>query len=452
MNTTLVYNRIAAALPVVLWLAFMSAVVVESDVYRYAAIALTIIAAVTCQVDCRRVMRDWLAVLCVAWAAYALIRFLFEYIAFGEHGASEWLYVFPAFFPILGVALTATWKSVERALFALFAIAALLFVILTPYRSIAAGDQISPLLHHNSIHGAVGCGFLFLGVFHFMAHQIEVGAARRARNVAIALALVIMAFALVNIYGAKSKGVWLAMLPALATMVICAFVYIRQTHVRTAMVALLGIVVAGSYLVRANVEKVALATFNSVAGIGTRLYDGDSLIAVMKDAIASNGTPTSLDERLQLWTNALEVLQVHPVLGSGNGWLTIWHTTDYAGVPYTLIHNGYLEILVRYGFVGLGSFVLILAATIHRLHRAALAGVISKSAFSCYLTFVIYFCFTILSNSNNRLAIGESFVLLCGALTFACTLRMRDRARDVKLATATGLEDGMIGQGGSHRG
>src|SRR5690606_2483179 len=74
-----------------LWAAMASAMLLESDSYRYAAIALVCFSLVWCRPHLRLVARDWLAILCWLWAAYVLIRFIVGVAVYDERGTSEWL-------------------------------------------------------------------------------------------------------------------------------------------------------------------------------------------------------------------------------------------------------------------------------------------------------------------------------------------------------------------------
>lgn len=411
----------------ILWLAMMSVTLIETDVYRYAAILLMGLTFTLRKASFRPALSDWLSIVCIAWGVFALSRFLFGLISAGEKGASEWLYAFAIFFPAMGVALQTSWHLIKPILLAFFCGALVLLAASTPFSAIVAGEYISPAFHHNSIHGAVGCGFIFIGAFYWAVHQWEIGSSARTKAIVLAIAVAVIGLAIFNIYGAKSKGVWLALVPAVGLMTITTLVYLRTKTVLVAAIAGLLLLSWGVYEVRDNVAHYGGATLNSVVVIAERLDSGAPVERVMREAIESSQTPMSLDERLQLWTNALSVISVSPIFGSGNGWLTIWRTTSYASVPYTLLHNGYLEILVRYGIAGLAILALIVVSGIYRVYRASSAGVISKSAFACYLTLAVYFGFTILSNSNNRLAIGESYALLFAATCFACSMRLRSR-------------------------
>jgi O-antigen ligase len=411
----------------ILWLAMMSVTLIESDAYRYAAILLMGLTFTLRRAPFRPVLSDWLAIVCIGWGVFALSRFLFGLISAGEKGASEWLYAFAIFFPAMGVALQTSWHLIKPILLAFFCGALVLLAVSTPFSAIMAGEYISPAFHHNSIHGAVGCGFIFIGAFYWAVHQWEIGSSARAKAIVLAIAVAVIGLAIFNIYGAKSKGVWLALLPAVGLMAVTTLLYLRKKTVLVAAIGGLLLLSWGIYEVRDNVAHYGAATLNATVMIAERLDSGAPLERVMKEAIESPQTPMSMDERLQLWTNALNVIAVSPIFGSGNGWLTIWRTTPYASVPYTLLHDGYLEILVRYGIAGLAILALIVVSGIYRVYRASSAGVISRSAFACYLTFAVYFGFTILTNSNNRLAIGESYSLLFAATCFACSMRLRSR-------------------------
>jgi len=409
------------------WLAMMSVTLIESDAYRYAAILLMGLTFMLRKAPLRPALTDWLAIVCVAWGTLALLRFLFGLIVLGERGASEWLYAFAIFFPAMGVALNTSWDLIKPILQTFFLSALVLLMVSTPFFAIVAGERISPGFHHNSIHGAVGCGFIFIGAFYWAVHQWEIGSSVRTKTIVLTIAVMVIGLALFNIYGAKSKGVWLALLPALGLMVATTLFYLRRKTVLVAAVSGLLLLSWGIYEVRDNLAHFGAATFSSTVGIIGQLDSGVSLDRVMHDAIVSPDTPQAMDERLQLWADAIDVISVAPVIGSGNSWLTIWQTTPYRDVTYTLMHNGYLEILIRYGFSGLAILALIVVAAIHRVYRASSQGVISKSAFACYLTFAVYFAFSILSNSNNRLAIGESYALLFAATCFASSIRLRYR-------------------------
>jgi O-antigen ligase len=145
----------------------------------------------------------------------------------------------------------------------------------------------------------------------------------------------------------------------------------------------------------------------------------------VSETIDDRSTPLSMDERLQLWANAWEVFSTAPIFGWGNEWIVRWRHSHYTGVNYTLTHNGYLEILVRYGLAGAAFLSVMLFAFCRSVYQAASAAIIPRAALHAYFLILLFFAFTLLSNSNNRLAIGESLAILSAAVALACQLKLR---------------------------
>jgi hypothetical protein len=54
------------------------------------------------------------------------------------------------------------------------------------------------------------------------------------------------------------------------------------------------------------------------------------------------------------------------------------------------------------------------------VRRANVIGLISGPAYLCFVFSLAFFLLSLLTNSNNRLAIGESFFLFVGAFGFCC--------------------------------
>jgi O-antigen ligase len=407
------------------WLVMMSPTVLERDAYRYAAGLLAVVGLIYYSRLQLPVRPNWLSWLCVGWGAYAAIRFVTIILATEHHnlGASEWLYIFPFFFPILGEALVLYRRQFPVIIAGFFAVALTMLVVTTDYREIAAGLTSVPLIHNNQIHGAVGCGFMLIGAFYWLLHYADgrAVAARTARFATIAAPLV-MLLCLYNIYGAKSKGVWLALVIVLPVLALSAACRIRldRRHSLLWAVGLIVALAAGAYLVRDNLWATAGPTAMSAAEILDDVSSGEDIGQRVTQAIGSSDVPGSMNARLQIWSNAWEIVSDAPLFGAGNDWMMIWKQTHYASVGFTLMHNGYLEILVRHGIFGLVVFAIILAGFLLMVAKACRAGIVSRSAATCYYVSILYFLVTIASNSNNRLAIGESFFLLTAAVAFYC--------------------------------
>ncbi|MGV8938495.1 MAG: O-antigen ligase family protein [Allorhizobium sp.] len=418
-----------------LWLLAMSATLVETDAYRYAAIALVMSALLMPPVGIKR-SADWLTWLCVGWAVYVGVRFLVIYAMTATHdrGSSEFLYIFPAFFPLLGLALWRYRANIEGALAVFFAVALLALLLTTQYGVVISGERASPLVHKNPIHGAAGAGLVMIGAFYWFMFYFERGLWRtQLSKFATISAPLIFALCVFNVYGAKSKGVWLAMSMVLPFMCLSVLFYMNRKTGMTLTALVAAVIMFGCYNVRDNLWQTAGPTIEASSSIATNEIVGGRVESLLDQTIRSDETPIAMKERLKLWSNAMEIIEQAPVFGVGNSWLRLWEKTRYSDVGYDLIHNGYLEIVIRHGLFGLLVCAVILCALVYRSYKALSHALISKSAFFCYLAMIAFFLIALLSNSDNRLAIGESFFLMIGAVAFYCTERL---ARDMPASHA----------------
>lgn len=406
-----------------LWTLMASAMLIESDVYRYVTVALIVFAIVRRGADVKWVSGDWLALVCYAWSIYVVVRYLLGVLVSGEKGTSEWLYVFPVFFPFVGVALYATRRYINPAI-ALLLICGLVGLVVTlDFPVIFAGKRAAPLFHHNSIHAGVGAGMLFLTALFAILHTAETGHPRGVYKwPLLALTSAAALLSLVGMLGSQSKGAWLA----LATTVIFMSVLMLLHYAGRWRFVLLG----GLVLVTIVIGTIATPYVKKVAGptIGAaEMLTADTLavrgpFAAMQRSIDNPATPSSMRERLKLWSNAIELIQEAPWIGWGNAWLVQWRKTTYADVGYNLMHNGYLEIMVRHGLLGITFLLVFVIAAAYSVNDARRRGIISASlAVYLYSISLFFFC-TIATNSNNRLAIGESFFILAAAAVFAIRL------------------------------
>lgn len=422
-------GRFLTVVGCLLWLVLVSPTLIESDAYRYAAGVLMLIGLYFFywRLPLRPYM-DWFAWLCLGWGVYVLARFVFLYETTPGHdiGASDWLYAFPLFFPLLGFTFSLYGKQSERLIAVFFTAALILLAVTTHYVRIFSGETVPPLIMNNQIHGAVACGLLITWSAFWMLHYLTTPSAnRRFARFAFMVAPLVIALCLISVYGAKSKGVWLALSITLPVLALIALAYFRHAKAALVLVVLFALLCAGLYAVRHNLSATAGPTIASTASMVGHIASGHEVDQAVSGTIGSESTPVSMDERLQLWSNGWQVFSSAPVFGWGNEWLERWRQTRYANVQYTLLHNGYLEILVRFGLFGAVVMSIILGVLIATVWRAWRAGLIPRAAFHAYAVSLFFFALTILSNSNNRLAIGESLAL--GTAAFACALRLRLR-------------------------
>lgn len=419
-------ERVHEVLFPVLWALTVSAMLVESDVYRYATIALVVFALVRCRGEVRQISRDWLACLCYIWAAYAAVRFAIGVFLMEEKGTSEWLYIFPVFFPFVGATLYATRRYIFPAAISLVVCGFLGLLLTLDYPMIVAGARAAPFYHHNPIHAGIGAAMLFLTTVFWLLHAAETGwLSLRCRWLFLVLGAVTAVLSLAGVLGAQSKGVWLALAATVAFMsVLSLFLYGGKWRFHLFGGLLVASVCAAS-VATPYVEKVAGSTMDASARLTSDSIITEGPFAAMQRAIADPATPSSMRARLKLWSNAIELIQAAPWVGWGNGWLREWHKTTYHDVGYTLIHNGYLEIMVRHGFLGIAFLLVFVIAAARSVNDANRRGVISASL-TVYLYSISFFFFcTIATNSNNRLALGESFFIVAAAAVFAIRLAVR---------------------------
>ncbi|UNK37312.1 O-antigen ligase family protein [Shinella sp. H4-D48] len=422
--------RMNAVIFALLWALMASAMLLESDTYRYVSIVLVVFAVVWQRDGVRRVSRDWLAIACYVWAFYTAGRFFYGVFVAGEKGTSEWLYIFPAVFPLVGVALYATRAYIFPAATLTVVVGFVALVATLNPAVIIAGERAAPLFHHNPIHAGIGSCMLFLTSVFWLLYAAETGRLRgRFKFPMVGLGVLTPILSLFGALGAHSKGAWLALVFVMALMAILALLHYAGRWRLHLLGGLLLTAVAVALISASYVEKVAGPTIEAAAKLTDDTVATEGPIASMQRAIVDPATPSSMRERLKLWSNAIELIQAAPFVGWGNEWLREWRKTTYADVGFTLIHNGYLEIMVRHGILGMAFLLVFVATAVRRINAAHRGGVISSSLTAYLYSLSFFFFCTITTNSNNRLALGESFFILGAATVFAISLAQEDRMR-----------------------
>jgi len=412
-----------------LWVVTASATLIENDAYRYSGIVLMIYGGVAYCAMRPRPPVSWPAWLCIGWGSYALGRFLLQYLLEAGHpqGDGELMYAMPLAFPSLAFALYLGWSRIQQIVATYFGVALAMLVFTTHYRAVIDGETVRPLIQHNQIHGAVCCGVILIMAIFWLIHcRTSASASNRMRSYATVVAPLIGLLCLFCIYGAKSKGVWLALVCCAPFLLFSIVGWFRTTSGLIAIGCLMLTATIGGYAVHRNLEKTAGPTFVATSGLFGDIISGDPVGAAVASRIDDRTTPIAMDERLQLWSNAYELLSSAPIFGLGNAWEPRWHQTHYRAVDYAAMHNGYLEILVRYGVAGALFLAGMAFAFLRRVEKAAQMGLIPTAVSHGYLIVQIFFGLTLLSNSNNRLAIGETIIML--SFTFALTCHLLIRA------------------------
>lgn len=419
-------------------LLFISAVWYESDLYRYVGLALVLVALVRYfRVDFwsyrEKLYIGWFGLACLVWAAYVAIRFLYSYLFYPElgKGTAEGIYMLPLLYPTLGYALLLYVRRpfVLAVVFMAISTIALVFGLQhnpSPY------IRATALLHNNPIHASGAAGFIALCTIPFTLHLLRRKDLKPGvRALLLILTGITFLVAVLATYELWSKGVWLAMAVALPFLAVTILATDESGHGgKIAITAIAAALVAAAF----DYETLDRITASTVETSTTLLHDvfaGDGLVATLDRLIAEESTPQSDRERMMLWVSALQIWAANPLFGAGISWLHDWQSRPYQEVPYNMLHNGYLEVAVRYGIVGLAFYAMLFGWAIRCVWRAARARLIDITAFQCYVATMAYFAVTLLTNSNNRLALGESYMWFAVSFGFYCYFLLQRQGKVV---------------------
>lgn len=413
-------------------LAMISVIWYESDLYRYAGFGIVILTLVFYfsyeLLNYRRILFGWPGIICISWVVYLLTRAGLDLAANPDidFGGAEGIYIFPLFYPTFGYALYRFLKNPFLLGRAFILISMIVLIVGTDYQfisSLFAGVDFRAVtfLHNNSIHASIGVGFMMIGAVYFALYIFaQTTLAPKLKSLWLVLSIIVIAYGLLNIINLQSKGVWLALIFSLPIIIIHLTKQLRTKIIIvvfalcTASIATTSIMIPDRSL--NNVSATAQSTYTLVS----ELADGNGLIKSLQHVIAEGDTPHSSLQRMMLWTDALTIWQERPFIGQGLNWHNEWNERTYKEADHSLLHNGYFEIAVRYGLVGLLFYAWLYLWSIKQSLSAARANLISNEAAQCHSVMLLYFAATMLSNSNIRLALGESFMWLAAGFGFYC--------------------------------
>ncbi|MDE0924745.1 MAG: O-antigen ligase family protein, partial [Aurantimonas coralicida] len=161
-----------AAMPtltVLLMLGLVSAVWVESDLYRYCAPFLLLQALVTFVRTDERPAIGIMGWLCIAWVVYILLRNAAVFVLTPDMagGSAEGIYLFPLVYPTLGYAFFLNWRRMPATAWAFLVISLIALLASLEPQTMLSGDRAPLLFHGNPIHASVGAGLIALAAICF---------------------------------------------------------------------------------------------------------------------------------------------------------------------------------------------------------------------------------------------------------------------------------------------
>jgi exopolysaccharide production protein ExoQ len=151
---------------------------------------------------------------------------------------------------------------------------------------------------------------------------------------------------------------------------------------------------------------------------------GVALISAAETLLASRGKDLTFTSRTDIWTGAIDAIEQRPLLGYGAGGVWMNPNAEPArsilrglGFPVFHAHNGYLEVLLQLGAVGLGIVVLLMIL-VFRFGALELVRDVDVGVFM--MLFVLLIALMSLSEVTTM---GAWLVLLCAFQTIAVRVR-----------------------------
>ena len=424
-------GRLGTAVVALLFLILVSAVWVETDSYRIAALVLVLWGIAAYVVEDFRPTIGLMGFSCLGWITLIALRYIALYLSgtLNSLGASEGIYLLPAFYMTVGYMMFAYRRVLPRLVVVFMALSLAMTAITVDWLTAFDGEFHPFLYMNNTIHSSVAGGLIILAAVNVAFYAHANIAARKRRWFIEAIAYLTIVIGFIGLYGAKSKGVWVAIAGAFfVQMILSAHLTFRAAAAAKTIVLLVAF--AGFvWLFAAGNWSAISPSYDSTESIVLKAVATGHPLTALREAIASGTVPPNTNVRLMLWHNAIEVWSKNVWIGNGIAWRDLYEATTYPDVGFDIVHNGYLEIAMRYGFLGLSFYAVLYFWTLVMARRAVKRGLIATEAYRFHVVSLVFFFATLLTNSNNRLAIGETFMLVAAAFGFYCFYLMQEQDR-----------------------
>ncbi|WP_198174182.1 O-antigen ligase family protein [Mesorhizobium xinjiangense] len=411
-------------------IALVSAVWLETDTYRYVDLALIGLGLWVYYLTSDRPFPSIGAMgwACCFWAAYVVFRYYWSDRVHPDNtgGSAEGIYLFPILYITTGYIFELYRDRAAQIAWIFMLVSLVMLAVSLDVPQILASaatskQQIDFLFHYNPIHSSVGGGLILIAAFCFLmdlAGRYDID--RRVRYGGIALACLVMILALLGIVGARSKGVWIALVATLPFAILAVLAATRGRVRLWLIVAACAGAAIGAALFAKRIMLVIGPIISSAWQIVERVASGEPLSSVVLKAIESGHLPLTFDLRLQIWWNAFSIWQKDWLFGQSLYWENLWQQTRFGHVGYELMHNGYLEVAIRFGLLGLAFYTVLFGWAAYQVLCCVRRGLINRNLGLMFALSMVFFLVSMLSNSNIRLAVGESYMLVAGAFGFCC--------------------------------
>ncbi|MGB7431671.1 MAG: O-antigen ligase family protein [Ahrensia sp.] len=430
------------AITTALILTLISSIWVESDAYRY-ALGIILLGTMVYylrvevwQPDRIRVGPVGLIALC--WGIYILARYVLVALAQDNWslGTAEGIYILPAIYITTGYGIFLM-RPDPRWLMTSFIIVTSL-VLAGGFGAVTANlrSATNAVFANNTIHMSFGLGFALTMHLHFLLYY-----RKQLRDLTLVpwlsygLCVLNAALCLTYIILLNSKGVWLAVGFMLAVMVVLTLIGPNRLNRRNLFISAvtLFIISFAVVLTFSRLERVAGRTADSAMALSHDMVL-DGVGPALVNAAESQSVPRSMRTRLQLIVDSLSLIEEKPVLGHGPGWLARWDERQYQQHDFINLHNSYLEVLVRYGGMGMAFYALMFSWALYQIAHAQREKLVGTAAMPIAMAMLVYFAVGAATNSHIRLAQGESFMLVFVAYGSYC-YALRQRAQTIIVRT-----------------
>jgi exopolysaccharide production protein ExoQ len=166
-----------------------------------------------------------------------------------------------------------------------------------------------------------------------------------------------------------------------------------------------------------QVGVLALVIFLIIFGVSTPFVGGAS-VADYADLLGRDNTLTG---RTEVWADVLPLMKQQPLLGYGLG--SFWTDARRALYEIPTAHNGYLDILLELGEVGLGFYAVWLLSCTRQLHRT-LAQDYGWASFGICLL-VMALVYNITESALNTFTEQMTVVPALVTLVLSCQIKPR---------------------------
>ena len=275
----------------------------------------------------------------------------------------------------------------------------------------------------------------FFSVWIFVNEKISFN----RKIVGLAISLSNFSMALNGILGANSKGIWLALVGAILFLVFHT-IFVQKLNKKNWVLIISFSVLVCSFILLMSDRLIAVAGIYIIGfyDFSKEVWAGEgALLERISIIVQKEELPYNLNVRIQLWLNAIQVWSQNYLLGNGIYWENLWEIDRQFKTGRTLIHNSFLSIAIRFGIVGLGFYGWLFGWSIIQARKCVRHDYINHQLYTFFLMVIILFMLSMLTNSNHRLAIGETLFLLISSFGFCCNYIMQEQAGKLKPSTQT---------------